>query len=78
MRLERTRHDLLTRELQQARQIQLAWLPDLKSVPAGIEVSAVNLPANHISGDFYNWFLLPSVMQKTGLGAESGEEYAKQ
>ncbi len=61
---------MLTRELQQARHIQLAWLPDLKSVPPGIEVSAANLPASHISGDFYNWFALPSVMQKTGVSAD--------
>ncbi len=70
---ERTRHEMLTRELQQARHIQLAWLPDLKSVPAGIEVSAANLPASHISGDFYNWFPLPSLMQKTGVGGEHPE-----
>ena len=73
VRYERTRHDMLTREIEQARQIQLAWLPDLMSVPAGLEVSATNLPASHISGDFYNWFALPSLMQKTGLGAAGGE-----
>ena len=56
VRMERSRHELLTRELEQARHIQLAWLPDMKTVPAGIEISAVNLPASHISGDFYNWF----------------------
>jgi sigma-B regulation protein RsbU (phosphoserine phosphatase) len=50
---------MLRRELEQARQIQLAWLPDVKSIPAGLEVSAANLPASHISGDFYNWFALP-------------------
>jgi sigma-B regulation protein RsbU (phosphoserine phosphatase) len=59
-KLERTRQELLERELQQARQIQLAWLPDLKEAPAGLEVSAANLPASHISGDFYNWFVLPA------------------
>jgi serine phosphatase RsbU (regulator of sigma subunit) len=73
VRLERTRHEMLTRELEQARQIQLAWLPDLKSVPAGIEVSAINLPANHISGDFYNWFPLPAIMQKTGVTGAAGD-----
>ncbi len=59
MKFERARHDVLTRELQQARQIQLAWLPDSKFTPAGLEISAANLPASHISGDFYNWFHLP-------------------
>jgi len=57
-RLERARHDLLRREIEQARQIQLAWLPDEKSQPPGLDIAAANLPANHISGDFYNWFRL--------------------
>jgi serine phosphatase RsbU (regulator of sigma subunit) len=60
VRLERTRHELLRRELEQARQIQLAWLPAEGSAPAGLEVFAANLPASHISGDFYNWFALPT------------------
>ena len=60
MKYERARHELLSREIEQARQIQLAWLPDLKNVPAGLQISAVNLPASHISGDFYNWFELSS------------------
>ena len=60
VRYERARHDLLARELDQARQIQLAWLPDSEKPPAGLEVSAANLPASHISGDFYNWFHLPA------------------
>jgi serine phosphatase RsbU (regulator of sigma subunit) len=60
IKLERTRHELLERELAQARQIQLAWLPDLKEAPEGLDVSAANLPASHISGDFYNWFVLPA------------------
>ena len=34
VRFERARHKVLTKELEQARQIQLAWLPDLKNVPA--------------------------------------------
>src|SRR5262249_30578646 len=72
VRLERTRHEILTRELEQARQIQLAWLPDLKSVPSGLEVSAANLPASHISGDFYNWFKLP-----VPTGATGGREVEK-
>ncbi len=69
MKFERARHEVLTRELQQARQIQLAWLPDLKNVLAGLEISATNLPASHISGDFYNWFHLPApTMPKPASG----------
>jgi sigma-B regulation protein RsbU (phosphoserine phosphatase) len=55
-RLERGRHDILKRELSQARQIQLAWLPDNDDDPAHIDLCAINQPASHISGDFYNWF----------------------
>jgi serine phosphatase RsbU (regulator of sigma subunit) len=69
VRFERMRHEVLTRELQQARHIQLAWLPDTKSPPPGLEVSAANLPASHISGDFYNWFRLP---QRAGAGGGAG------
>ena len=58
VKLERMRHDILTRELNQAREIQLAWLPDATQPPAGLLVAAVNLPASHISGDFYDWFTL--------------------
>jgi serine phosphatase RsbU (regulator of sigma subunit) len=68
VRFERMRHDVLARELEQARQIQLAWLPDLKTVPAGLEVWAANLPASHISGDFYNWFKLPRSGPVSGRG----------
>ncbi len=72
VRYERARHKVLTKELEQARQIQLAWLPDLKNVPEGLEMSAANLPASHISGDFYNWFRLPAHGNEKG-GDESGE-----
>ncbi|HVS70755.1 MAG TPA: PP2C family protein-serine/threonine phosphatase, partial [Phycisphaerae bacterium] len=58
VRLERAQHEVITKELQQARNIQLAWLPGEGETPEGIDVSAVNLPASHISGDFYNWFAL--------------------
>jgi serine phosphatase RsbU (regulator of sigma subunit) len=59
VRLERVRHDLLTRELTQARQIQLAWLPKNDDDPEHIDLCAANKPASHVSGDFYNWFDLP-------------------
>lgn len=56
VRLERMAHEMLERELNQARSIQERWLPhDEKPAPA-ITVAAINRPANHISGDFYNWF----------------------
>jgi serine phosphatase RsbU (regulator of sigma subunit) len=58
IRLERFEHDLLTRQLSQAREIQLAWLPDQLPTLRAVDVAAINSPANHISGDFYNWFEL--------------------
>jgi serine phosphatase RsbU (regulator of sigma subunit) len=57
-RVERERAALLDRELKEARQIQLSWLPDAQADFADVRVAAANLPASHISGDFYNWFEL--------------------
>jgi sigma-B regulation protein RsbU (phosphoserine phosphatase) len=56
IRLERVRHDLLTRELKQARRIQERWLPEASATIEGLDIAAINRPASHISGDFYNWF----------------------
>jgi serine phosphatase RsbU (regulator of sigma subunit) len=56
VRLERARHEALTRELSQARKIQLAWLPKNEDDPPHVDLCAINKPASHISGDFYNWF----------------------
>ena len=58
LRLERLQNDLLTRELTQAREIQLAWLPEKQEQSIRLDVAAMNRPASHISGDFYNWFEL--------------------
>ncbi len=58
LRLERLQNDLLTRELTQAREIQLAWLPEKQEQSIHLDIAAMNRPASHISGDFYNWFEL--------------------
>lgn len=71
LRLERLRHDLLSREVSQARQIQLNWLPTGRTAPA-LDVAAVNQPANLISGDFYNWFDLPDGRQVVTIGDVTG------
>ena len=57
-RLERVRHEMINKELAQAREIQLAWLPHNDDDPPHVDLSAVNHPATQISGDFYNWFPL--------------------
>ena len=56
VRLEKMQRELIEKELNQARRIQLAWLPKASAKPDGVEIAALNRPANHISGDFYNWF----------------------
>jgi serine phosphatase RsbU (regulator of sigma subunit) len=71
-RLERVRHQLLTKELTQAREIQKAWLPSQKLRNERIDVSAVNHPASHISGDFYNWFELPDGRLVVTIGDVTG------
>jgi serine phosphatase RsbU (regulator of sigma subunit) len=71
-RVERLRHELLTRELSQARQIQLNWLPHRLSAGPALDVAAVNQPASHISGDFYNWFDLADGRQVVTIGDVTG------
>jgi serine phosphatase RsbU (regulator of sigma subunit) len=76
LRMERIRHDLLTRELNQAREIQLAWLPDRQPANALVDVAAINHPASHISGDFYNWFELPDGRVVVTVGDVTGHGMA--
>jgi serine phosphatase RsbU (regulator of sigma subunit) len=76
VRIERIRHDLLTRELSQARQIQLNWLPNRHSAGPALDIAAINQPASHISGDFYNWFDLPDGRQVITIGDVTGHGMA--
>ncbi len=71
-RLERLEHEMLTRELNQAREIQLAWLPKSGYTTATIKIEALNKPANHISGDFYDWFSLPDGRMVVTIGDVTG------
>jgi len=59
LRLERAQMEMINKEMEQARQIQLNWLPDQPCTLKGIDIAAINTPASHVSGDFYNWFTLP-------------------
>ena len=72
MRLESLRREVLERDLQQARQIQLAWLPQEGLCRPRIDIAAVNQPASHISGDFYNWFDLPDGRTAVVIGDVTG------
>ena len=71
-RLERERTRVLEAELAHARQIQLAWLPDETRGCERVDVAAVNHPASHISGDFYNWFDLPDGRTAVVIGDVTG------
>ena len=55
-RIEELRMDLLHRDLEKARRIQLNWLPKPRRHTPTLEIAAENKAAAHISGDFYNWF----------------------
>ncbi len=57
LRVARIRNEIMNQEMAQARQIQLAWLPQ-QSIGLGVDIAAVNEPASHVSGDFYDWFEL--------------------
>jgi serine phosphatase RsbU (regulator of sigma subunit) len=72
MKLERVQHEVLTRELERARQIQQAWLPRAAPASRWIDIAAVNYPAQHISGDFYNWFDLPGGRIAVVIGDVTG------
>jgi len=72
MRLERLRTEMLHRELEQARRIQLSWLPAKPLESTRIEVAAINRPASHVSGDFYDWFELPDGRVTVTVGDVTG------
>lgn len=78
IRTERMQHDMLRRELDQAREIQLAWLPETHEgvEPRAVDLAAVNVPASHISGDFYNWFELPDKRTVVVIGDVTGHGMA--
>jgi serine phosphatase RsbU (regulator of sigma subunit) len=72
LRVERIQHEMLTKELEQARKIQLAWLPKATVAHGRIDIAARNDPASHISGDFYNWFDLPDGRVVVTIGDVTG------
>lgn len=77
VRLERERHALLRKELDQARQIQLAWLPSPgRGCPRSCDIAAVNKPASHVSGDFYDWFELDHCRVCVTIGDVTGHGMA--
>ncbi len=61
----------MRRELDLAREIQRGLLPTPPD--AGFPVCGVNLPALEVSGDFYDFFMLPDGRIAWGLGDVSGK-----
>ena len=77
--LERLRTEMIDREMRDARQIQLMWLPDneIRHTPTrNIEIAAHNVPASHISGDFYNYFDLEDGRTAVVIGDVTGHGMA--
>lgn len=72
MRTDRLRHEMLDRELKQAREIQLAWLPQRGMRSEALDVATANHPASRISGDFYNFFDLPDGRTCVVIGDVTG------
>lgn len=72
VRFERVRARMIERELAEARRIQMHWLPAAAPKSSEVEVVAANLPASHISGDFYNWFVLDDGRLAVVIGDVTG------
>ena len=75
-RVETMRTALIDKELDQARKIQLDWLPPPRGEGHGLKIVAVNEPASHISGDFYDWFDLPDGRTALTIGDVTGHGMA--
>jgi serine phosphatase RsbU (regulator of sigma subunit) len=75
-RSERERHELLEKELRQAREIQLHWLPQPRANDGILDIATINQPASRISGDFYNWFDLPGGRTAVVIGDVTGHGMA--
>ena len=76
LRMERLTHDVLTRELSQARQIQLNWLPDRVAAGTAVDLAAVNRSGEPYQRGFYNWFNLPDGRWVIIIGDVSGHGMA--
>jgi sigma-B regulation protein RsbU (phosphoserine phosphatase) len=76
VRAERERHDLLEKEVRQAREIQLHWLPRPRANDGILDIATINQPASRISGDFYNWFEIPDGRTAVVIGDVTGHGMA--
>ncbi|CAN5368681.1 hypothetical protein BH09PLA1_BH09PLA1_29060 [soil metagenome] len=71
-RLDRMQKEVLTKEMADAREIQLHWLPKGSCLTDRVHIAAMNQPATQISGDFYNWFQLDDGRVVVTIGDVTG------
>ncbi len=76
VRLERIQRQVMSREIAEARKIQLNWLPTTPCANQAVDIAALNMPATHISGDFYNWFDLSDGRTVVVIGDVTGHGMA--
>jgi serine phosphatase RsbU (regulator of sigma subunit) len=70
--LERAENDRKTRELEQARQLQLSMLPkEIPSLP-NLDISVYMKTATEVGGDYYDFYLSESNTLTTVLGDATG------
>ncbi len=60
-------------ELETARAIQTSLLPQEKPPVPQVQLAARNIPARHVSGDFYQYLLLPDGKLGVAVGDVSGK-----
>src|SRR2546430_9406908 len=68
--------EIISRGLTQAGEIQLSWRQKKPIATHVIDLAAVNRPASHVSGDFYNWFELPDGRMVVTIGDVTGHGMA--
>jgi sigma-B regulation protein RsbU (phosphoserine phosphatase) len=64
---------LAVQELQDARQMQMSLLPKTPPVIEGMEIAGTCVPANTVSGDFYNYISLEHEMTAIVLADVTGK-----
>jgi serine phosphatase RsbU (regulator of sigma subunit) len=61
-----------TKELEEARQLQLAMLPRKIPVPPHLEIAAEMKTANEVGGDYYDFYLAPDNTLTVAIGDATG------
>lgn len=67
---EITQRERVSREIEIAREVQERLFPQSYPKIAGVDIAGYCRPAQAIGGDYYDFFLLPSLSQQAGDGGE--------